>query len=123
MQFPFGQGAILAVNTPDAARDSDGNQTDTTLYVPLPNAAFAPGGSSENVAGQDVVTAQPQLLLPEGSIVPKPTDEVLIGATMVDARTVQGGDRYQVDGVPAAPVSPFTGWSPGVVVKLKRVTG
>lgn len=33
------------------------------------------------------------------------------------------GDRWEVEGEPSFSPSPFTGWAPGTVIELKRVTG
>jgi hypothetical protein len=33
------------------------------------------------------------------------------------------GERFRIDGSPSVPVSPFTGWRPGIVADLERVTG
>lgn len=40
-----------------------------------------------------------------------------------DVIALPTGERWQVDGAPNIPVSPFTGWSPGMEVNLLRVTG
>lgn len=93
--------------------DSYGND----VYTPTNSTVdgiFAPGGSVEQLQGQDVVTDQPTVFLPTGTAV-----------AAVDAVTV-GGQRFEVDGTPNVwPPNPFTGWLPefSVQVKLKRVTG
>lgn len=33
------------------------------------------------------------------------------------------GERFWVEGTPSAPMSPFTGWKPGMVATIKMVTG
>lgn len=38
-------------------------------------------------------------------------------------RIVQGDRSWTVQGFPSAPMSPFTGWSPYLVVDLEEVTG
>lgn len=93
-----------------APPDAFGNDTWTEVRTDV-RGVFNPGGSTEIVQGQDVVIVQPTVVLPPG------TDVAAIDAVEVD------GNRYEVDGSPSAPVSPFTNWAPGVVVKLRRVTG
>jgi hypothetical protein len=107
--FPFGQQVTLISRTV-TGQDSYGNdvygETSTTVV-----AAFNPGGSTELVQGQDMVTVQPTVYLP-ASVQPLAVDAVLVN-----------GQRFDVDGVTDVWQSPFTGWHPGNVVKLKRVTG
>ncbi|GAA2812815.1 hypothetical protein [Saccharopolyspora taberi] len=33
------------------------------------------------------------------------------------------GERYRIKGAPSAPLSPFTGWRPGVVADMEEVKG
>lgn len=73
---------------------------------------FAPGGSSEQMQGQDIVITQPTVYLLTGTDV-----------SAVDSLTVNGL-AYEVDGSPNAwPPHPFTGWVPdySVEVRLRRV--
>lgn len=93
-----------------SGQDAYGNDTFTETQTTI-NAAFAPGTSLELVQGQDLVTIQPTLYLPP-DVDPNPIDAVLVD-----------GQRYDVDGDTDVWMSPFTGWHPGNVVKLKRVTG
>jgi hypothetical protein len=93
------------------ATDTDGNDRYPFVSVPVPGCAFSNGGSAELVQGRDIVISQPTAYMPPGVVV-TPYD-----------RVIARGDTYEVDGSPNADVSPFTGWAPGVVVKLKRVTG
>lgn len=109
MDFPFGDLITLVTRTP-TGRDGDGNTTYSTVTTTL-RGAFAPVGSVETVQGQDVVVTQPTVYLPAG------TDVTAVDRVIVNAVT------YDVDGTPAAYTNPFTGWQPGVVVKLKAVTG
>lgn len=91
--------------------DADGNDVYTSASTTVAGCAFDPGGSLEVVQGRDTVTTTPTVYLPPGT-----------AAHSVDAVTVRGV-TYEVDGSPNSPTSPFTGWAPGVVVKLKAVTG
>lgn len=101
---------ITLIKRVKGSPDNYGNDTWTTVETTV-SGAFDPGGSSESVQGQDLLTTQPTVYLPPGTNV---------GA--VDAVRV-AGLIYEVDGLPAAPQSPFTNWQPGIVVRLKRVTG
>jgi hypothetical protein len=106
--FPFGQTVTL-VKRVKSGTDAFGNDVFSTTSVDV-LGAFTPGGSSEQVQGQDVVITQPTVYLPAGTDV-----------SAVDAIDV-AGDRYEVDGSPNDWRNPFTGWRPGVEVKLKRVS-
>jgi hypothetical protein len=107
--FPFGVPITLLTRT-KGAPDALGNDTWTTTSTTV-RGAFNPGSSSEAVQGQDLLTVQPSVYLPAGTVV---------GA--VDAVQVDG-QTYEVDGSPNDWVNPFTGWNPGIEVRLKRVTG
>jgi hypothetical protein len=107
--FPFGQ-AVTLVKRVKGAADALGNDTWTTTSIPT-NGAFDPGTSVESVQGQDLLVTSPRVFLPAGTDV-----------SAVDAIDVAGA-RYEVDGSPNDYTNPFTGWNPGVVVQLKRVTG
>lgn len=75
-------------------------------------AAFDPGGSVEPVeVGRVSTVTSPSLYFTE---VPDLTE-----ADEVQVR----GLWFRVDGVPAVYVSPFTGVTGGVVVRLERVSG
>jgi hypothetical protein len=109
MTFPFGQ-PITLIRRVKAALDAFGNDTWTTTTATV-SGAFNPGTSVELVQGEDLLTTQPTVMLPPG------TQVNALDAVQVD------GLVYEVDGSPNSPVNPFTGWAPGVVVKLRRVTG
>lgn len=109
MNFPFGETVSLVTRV-KSGTDAYGNDiwTETATDVP---GAFVPGGSTEQLQGQDVVTTQPTVLLPPDTSV-----------TAVDAVDV-AGQRFEVDGMPNVWTSPLTGRQFGVEVRLKRVTG
>lgn len=94
-----------------AGSDIYGNDRYTDVDADVDAIAFAPGGSTEVTQGRDTITVQPTLYLP--------ADAVIDGLSAV---TVDGV-RYDVDGRPNRWQSPFTGWAPGVEVRLKAVTG
>lgn len=107
--WAFAQTVTLITRTV-TGQDAYGNdiygETSTTA-----TAAFNPGTSAEVVQGQDLVTIQPSLYLPP-EVDPQPVDAVEVG-----------GQRFEVDGDTNVWQSPFTGWQPGNVLKLRRVTG
>lgn len=93
--------------------DSYGNDVFTSVPATVAGV-FAPGGSSEQVQGQDLLTTQPTVYLLTGTNV-----------AAIDSVTV-GGLDYEVDGDARSwPSNPFSGWQPdySVEVRLKRVTG
>lgn len=110
MTYPYGTVVTLVKRT-KGPPDSFGNDTWVTTTVDVIAQAFDPGISSEQVQGQDVLTTQPKVFLPPG------TDVSYLDAVIIN------GEQSEVDGSPSQPISPFTGWQPGVIVKLKRVTG
>lgn len=92
--------------------DALGNDIWSVTDVDVDAQAFTDGSSVEVLQGQDIVITQPTVYYPPGTDV-----------SGIDSVTVYG-DTYEVDGKPAAHLqSPFTGWQPGVVVRLKEVTG
>lgn len=110
MTFPIGVSTTWVERVRNGT-DSMGNDVWTTTETVVMAQAFDPGVSTELVQGQDVVTTQPTVYYPPGTV-PAAVDQIRIGSA-----------TYEVDGAAAAPQSPFTGWKPGVVVKLRRVTG
>jgi hypothetical protein len=109
--FPLGIPVTLIQRT-KGTPDALGNDTWTEQRTDT-RGVFNPGGSTETVQGQDLLTIQPTLVVPAG------TDVSYIDAIEVPT----GGDRYEVDGSPNNALNVFTGWNPGIVVKLKRVAG
>lgn len=78
----------------------------------ISDCGFDPGGSLEPTeVGRTSVITQPTVYAPTGADV-----------TAQD-RLVCRGVTYDVDGQPAAWRSPFTGWLPGTVIKLREVAG
>ncbi len=75
--------------------------------------AVAPGGGSEPSQGLSYRVVSKMTIYVPSSVSISPQDEVTVR-----------GKRYGVDGDASGGwVSPFTGWSPGSAVTLKRVTG
>ena len=81
--------------------------------VEVHGVGVAPGSGSEPTQGLSYrVVSKMTIYLPSG-----------VGFSAQDEVTVRGR-RYGVDGEAQGPwVNPFTGWSPGDAVTLKRVTG
>ncbi len=112
---PFGI-TVTFITRGVAVPDVRGNDTfPHPVSTVVPNCLYAPGGSTELVQGQDMVTSQPTVYAPTGTNVGSP-----------DSATIPGIGTFEVDGSPNAwPVHPMTGWQPAhsVVVKLKAVSG
>jgi len=108
--FPLLADTVTLVGRTVSGQDAYGNDVYTEVQSTVPGV-FAPGGSTEQVQGQDMVISQPTVYLPAGTDV-----------TAVDA-VIVGSVRYDVDGAPSDWRSPFTGWQAGVQVRLKSVTG
>jgi hypothetical protein len=106
----YGETVVLHSRTA-SGRDSLGNDTFTTVDTTITGCGFDPGGSVELVQGQVLVTTTPTLYAPTGTVV-NPIDQVTVRGVLHD---VDGGSNDWR--------SPLTGWSPGVAVKLKVVTG
>jgi hypothetical protein len=107
--FPFGQPVLLSKRVRSGV-DGLGNDVFTTVDSVVVGA-FNPGGSSEFTDGRATVVTQPTVYLPSGTDV-----------SAIDFVTV-GGVVFEVDATPLVWVNPFTGWAPGIEVRLKGVTG
>lgn len=92
--------------------EATGLDWDAPDELDIDGCGFNPGQSSEPLQeARNAVTSQPEVYAPFGS-------DVLSGD-----RIVVRGKTYDVDGEPADWRSPFSGWSPGMVIVLKRVEG
>jgi hypothetical protein len=109
MSFLLDQPITLITRTV-SGQDGYGNDVFAEASTVV-NGAFNPGTSVELVQGQDLLTVQPTIYLPP-NVAPAAIDAVEVA-----------GLRFEVDGSTDVWQSPFTGWHPGNVVKLKRVTG
>lgn len=110
MTLPLLGSPITVVTRTRSGVDAFGNDIFTTTTTTV-SGVFAPGGSVENVQGEDVIVTQPRAFLPAGTDV-----------TAIDAVEV-GGISYEVDGDPNVWANPFTGAQPGIQLALRRVTG
>jgi len=109
--FPFGE-TVTILSRGITGQDGDGNDVYGTTSTDVPGCTFAPAGSVERVQGQDIVTTQPTVYLATGTPAPLATDQIRVRGLL-----------YEIDGDPQVFRNPFTGATPGPVVKLKRVTG
>ena len=110
MRYAYGQ-AVTLCSRAVSGTDNQGNDVWSESQTLFYGCAVWPTASGEVQQGQDVVTDGQMVTFPTGTVV-LATDQVLIGTT-----------RFDVVGDPINYQSPFTGWNPGVVVKVKRVTG
>jgi len=107
--FPAGEPITVITRTKSGKNDyGDDVYTETATTV---TGGFAPAIGFESTAAGDTVVTQPQAYLPTGTLV-TPTSVLVIR-----------GDRYEVDGTPEDWRDPFDGWTPGIAVPLRRVTG
>jgi hypothetical protein len=106
----FGRG--ITVQVIGVVRDKHGDTTETVVGS-ISGCGFAPGSSTENTDNQAQVATV-------GSLYPPPT------TVPVNAQSkIRFPDDvvWHVDGEPEWWTSPFTGWAPGGVIHVRRVTG
>lgn len=106
----FTHGFTITVERPGAL-DRFGDRSASTTHTIAGCAAY-PVTGSENMTQRDTVIDVWSLLVPFGSD---------IQAT--DIITFPGGERFEVDGSPSNYQSPLTGWTPGMEVRIRSVTG
>lgn len=107
--FPFPETFTIHTRAV-TGQDADGNDVYGDQDT-LTRGVFAPQGATELIQGQDVTLTHPTLYLEDGAPAPAATDQVTVR-----------GQRYDVDGDPEVFRNPFTGYEPGAVVKLLRVS-
>lgn len=110
MTFPQITVPVTLVLRTPGTPDALGNDTFTET-TRATRGVFAPGGSYEQVQGQDTLVLSPVLYLRAGEVV-----------THLDAVEIDGA-RYEVDGQPSTWTSPWVGFQFGVEVRLRRVLG
>lgn len=111
MTFPFGETVTL-VHRSVTGQDVDGNDLYSNVETTVGGTGWDPGTSTENVQGGDLVIQLPRFFLPSGTVV-----------SPLDAIRRANGRTYEVVGEPGDYRNPMTGWEPGVVVNVRRVTG
>lgn len=115
VSYPFGEMVTLHRRTA-TGRDALGNDIYTETAATLTNVAVWPvdangSGGNEITGARETVIIGLAALLPPGTVV-----------SALDRVTVRG-ELHEVNGEPAVERSFLTGWYPGVLVNLRRVTG
>jgi hypothetical protein len=90
--------------------DKFGNDTFVDSASPVVAVVGIINGG-EQVQGRDTATMRVPLYLPPGTVV-----------THLDA-VIMDGERWEIDGVPTRYQHALTGWTPGVEINCRRVTG
>lgn len=114
MRFDHGVTVTVTRTTGDRYGDvtrGDSVQVEGCALSPQ-SSSSGQRSSSEQNDRRTTVSTDMILRAPLGTEI-RATDEV----------TLPDGTAWQVIGEAAAPVSPFTGWAPGVRVVLNRTTG
>lgn len=113
--FAHGETATrlrAAAVTDPYSGEVDDRDWSTPDELAIPGCGFDPGGTTELIeVGRAAVLTQPTLFAPADADI-GPADRIEIRS-----RT------WEVDGDPALWRSPFTGWEPGLVVKLRLFEG
>jgi hypothetical protein len=105
--FSFG----ITVEVIAVARDRYGDTTETVVGT-IEGCGFAPDTSTENTAGQAQVGTDSALYVPPTSV-----------PVTAQHRLRFDDQTWQINGEVAWWRHPMTGWSPGGVIRLRRVTG
>lgn len=113
--YPYGETVTL-VSRAKIGTDSDGNDVYTNTRTDVPRVPVWPRDGN-GTSGNERTNAKDQVIVGYVAVLPAGTDVTAFDA--VEWR----GVTYEVEGEPGIFKSPFTGWEPGVVVALKRVTG
>lgn len=103
--FPFG----VVVEVLATVRDRHGDRTETVVGT-IPGCALAPESSVEDTEQRAQTANTASLYVP-------PTDVQVTGQSVVKV----DGQRWHVDGDPDWWRHPWTGWTPGGVIRLRRV--
>lgn len=108
----FGHGETVRQFRYSTVTDAHGNSRRVLdEEVDLPNVGVGPNTSTDDLADGDRVNTGITLHLPFSAPVSS--------SDRFDVR----GQLYEVEGIPLGFRNPFTGWSPGATVSLRRVTG
>lgn len=113
--FAHGESVTRLRGTPVTdpySGEATGVSWDSPESLVIPGCAFNPGGSQEPVQdSRSAVITQPEVYAPVDA-------DVLSGD-----RLVVRGLTYEVEGRPADWRNAFTGWAPGLVIRLQLVEG
>lgn len=107
--FPFPETFTILTEAV-TGQDGDGNDVYGQVETPT-SGAFAPQGSTELIQGEAVVLDHDVIYLTDGEPTPGPNDKIR-------AR----GIVYDIDGTPREYHHPYTGYEPGAVLQLLKVT-
>ena len=110
MTFPYGQTVTL-VKRAVSGQDDFGNDEYAETLVDAYPCVVQPAGSNETIQFTDQVSTDLTIFLPYG------TDIEAVDAVEVD------GVRYEVMGDESVWVSPFSGRTSPIQIRVSRVTG
>jgi hypothetical protein len=102
----------ITVEVIAVARDRYGDTTETVVGS-IAGCGFAPGSSTENTDNQAQVGTVESLYSPPTTVPVNAQSKIRFPDGVV----------WHVDGEPEWWRHPMTGWSPGGVIRLRRVTG
>lgn len=102
--------SAVTIHRPSGFNPYGEPETPTTITVP--NCIVWPAASTEAINLRDQVTSDYVCLMPPGTDI-RDTDRMVL----------PDGQTYQVTGVPAIYSTPFSGWDPGIEVRLSRWEG
>lgn len=103
----FAAGETVTVTRP-AAKDRNGDPVGADTTFTIDGCAINYQSTSDDTERRETTLSWIELFCPPGTDI-KSTDKVQL----------PNGRTYDVDGAPAPWKNPFTGWEPGVVVRLK----
>ena len=109
MTFPF--GVTLTVQRAPTKPDRYGQRVFADDHTIGP-CAVDYSASTENTAHREAVTVDAVVYAPLG-----------VDVLATDRIKLPNMDVFRVVGAPALWVNPFTGWAPGVTIRLARTTG
>lgn len=113
MTFPYGE-TVTIVRDVTGVTDAYGDPIPaTTARIDIPLCGVAPRMSSEPTErGRQGVIVGWSVYLPAGA-------PAVLHADILEVR----GEECAVEGVPADWANPFTGWTPGAEVAVRRAAG
>jgi hypothetical protein len=117
--FPYG----VAVEVLTSTRDNHGDTVDTVRGV-IAGCGIAPETSTEDNDNRAQVDTRTTVYAPYSPVTVGAQDKVRIlppGDLSPEAKAAL--PKWHVDGEPGEWANPFTGWRPGRVIQLRRVTG
>lgn len=105
--FPYG----TTIEVLETSRDEHGDLTEA-LRGTIDGCAVAPESSTEDNDNRAQVDTFVEVYAPYSDVVVTAQDKVRLNGTL-----------WHVEGDPAEWRSPFTGWQPGRVIRLRQVRG